>query len=161
MWSGSIRASYDDHRASKRIIQSSICSDQYSNTHITPSDNGFVRALFSAYSSHHHLTIRPEDVWFAMLSQINFYINAHAEELRDHFVSHEGKKELELKDAGNIGSYDFGVFARRMTSLLQENVKDPDFRDWVSALLRIAREIFLSLDLYCSDYADIQHNDRR
>tara|TARA_R110002003_G_scaffold104_44_gene8615 strand:+ start:36807 stop:37184 length:378 start_codon:yes stop_codon:yes gene_type:complete len=97
MWSGSIRASYDDHRASKRIIHSSICSDQYSNTHITPSDNGFVRALFSAYSSHHHLTIRPEDVWFAMLSQINFYINAHAEELRDHFVSHEGKKSSSVR----------------------------------------------------------------
>lgn len=48
-----------------------------------------------------------------------------------------------------------------MTSLLQENVKDPDLRDWVSALLRIAREIFLTLDLHCSDYADVQHNDRR
>jgi hypothetical protein len=26
---------------------------------------------------------------------------------------------------------DFGVFARRMTALIQENVKDPNFRDWI------------------------------
>jgi hypothetical protein len=26
---------------------------------------------------------------------------------------------------------DYGLFARRMTGLIQENVKDPDFRDWI------------------------------
>ncbi|KAI1785227.1 hypothetical protein LXA43DRAFT_151204 [Ganoderma leucocontextum] len=34
------------------------------------------------YRSHHHLRIRPDDVWLAILVQLNFYINAHAEELR-------------------------------------------------------------------------------
>jgi len=95
-----------------------------------------------------------------VLSQLNFYINAHAEELRDYFVSHKGKKELEIRDVGTIGSYDFGVFARRMTALIQENVKDPDFRDWVRSTadyMSVRQELILFLHFV--DHANIQHND--
>jgi hypothetical protein len=119
------------YRESKRIIQSSVSSDLFEKNHITPSDNGFVWAAFQAYNQHHHLTIRPDDVWFAILSQLNFYINAHAEELRSHFVSHEGQKELVVEDIGTIDTVDFGRLSRRMTALIQENVKDPNFRDWI------------------------------
>jgi hypothetical protein len=119
------------YRESKRIIQSSVSSDLFEKNHITPSDNGFVWAAFQAYNQHHHLTIRPEDVWFAILSQLNFYINAHAEDLRSHFVSHEGQKELVVEDIGTIDTADFGRLSRRMTALIQENVKDPNFRDWI------------------------------
>ncbi|KAF2035622.1 hypothetical protein EK21DRAFT_96816 [Setomelanomma holmii] len=86
---------------------------------------------YNAYSTHHHLTIRPDDIWFTILSQMNFYINANAEDLRAHFVAHDGQKELVIRDVGSIDTVDFGLFARRMTSLIQENVLDPDLRDWV------------------------------
>ncbi|KAF1943610.1 hypothetical protein EJ02DRAFT_432988 [Clathrospora elynae] len=125
---GSSRADYE---ASKWIIQSSISRDEYEKTHITPSQNGFVYAAFYAYNQHHHLTIRPDDVWLAILSQLNFYINAHAEELRNYFVSHKGQKELEVEDVGNIRTVDFGRLARRMTTLIQNNVNDPSFWDWI------------------------------
>jgi hypothetical protein len=118
-------------RKSKRVIQSSFSAAAFDESHISSSNNGFVHAAFQAYSSHHHLTIRPDDVWFAILSQLNFYINAHAEELRDHFVAHEGQKALVIRDIGTIETLDFGLFARRMTGLIQENVKDPNFRDWI------------------------------
>jgi hypothetical protein len=90
-----------------------------------------VYAAFDAYNQHHHLTIRPDDIWFTILSQLNFYINKHAEELRDKFVAHEGRKALIIQDVGSIETVDFGVFARRMTGLIQENVKDPNLRDWI------------------------------
>jgi hypothetical protein len=114
-----------------RIIQSSVSQSTFQDSHIAPSKNGFVISAWQAYSSHHHLTIRPDDIWFAILSQLNFYINKNAEALRDHFVAHEGQKELTIQQGGTIDTVDFGVFARSMTGLIQENVKDPDLRDWI------------------------------
>ncbi|KAG9196293.1 hypothetical protein G6011_01414 [Alternaria panax] len=120
-----------DFQNCKWIVQSSVSKDEFSNSHIIESNNGFVHAAFTAYSRHHHLIIRPEDVWFAILSQLNIYINANAEALRDHFVSHQGQKELKVEEVGNIHTVDFGVLARRMTALIQENIKDPNLRDWI------------------------------
>ncbi|CAN9265040.1 unnamed protein product [Alternaria alternata] len=86
-----------DSKNCKWIIQSSVSEDEFSKSHIVESNNGFVHAAFTAYSRHHHLVIRPEDVWFAIRSQLNVYINANAEALRDHFVSHQGQKSSESK----------------------------------------------------------------
>lgn len=97
-----------------------------------PAKNGFVSSVFKAYSHHHHLIIRPEDIWFAILTQFSFYVNAHAEELRDHFVKHEGQKELEITyDCGGRYSADFANFAQEIGKLIQENVKDAGLRDWI------------------------------
>jgi hypothetical protein len=120
-----------DSQNSKRIIQSSFPSSLFDDKHIASSSNGFVWSAVHAYSSHHHLTIRPEDIWFSILSQLSFYINAHAEELREYFVAHEGRKELEVIAVGTIDSVDFGLLAKRMTHLIQENVKDPILRSWI------------------------------
>lgn len=49
-------------------------------------------------------------------------INAHAEELRQTFVAHEGKKELEVKGLGNRYTVDFAGMARKMGYLLEKNV---------------------------------------
>jgi hypothetical protein len=118
-------------RQSRWIIQSSISPSTFEDSHISPSDNGFVYTVWQSYNTHQHLTIRPDDIWFAILSQLSFYINAHAEELRTHFVAHEGQKQLKVKAFGTIHSVDFGALARQMTGLIQENVKDPDLRDWI------------------------------
>lgn len=123
--------SYSDYQKSRQIIQSSFSQEELQEAHVSPFRNGFVYAAFHAYSKHHHLTIRPEDVWFAILSQLNFYINAHAEELRTYFVDHEGQKELTVYAVGNIHTVDFGALAKHMTSLIQDNVKDPDLQDWI------------------------------
>lgn len=62
----------------------------------TSFDNGFVAAAFHAYSNHHHLVLRPDDVWLAVTRNFADYVNAHAETMRHLFVSHEGKKDLEV-----------------------------------------------------------------
>ena len=94
-------------------------------------DNGFVRACFHAYSNHHHLTLRPEDIWFAILTQLSFHINAHAEDLRSFFVTHEGREELEVFGAGTIKTADFGPLAVKMTKEMDKFLVDPDLRQWV------------------------------
>ena len=49
-------------------------------------------------------------------------MNAHAEELRSHFVKHEGKKELVVTAAGTRYTVDFGNLANQMTGKIHENV---------------------------------------
>ena len=112
------------------LLQSSF--DSNLKTAVRPSANGFVHGAIQAYSNHHHLHIRPEDIWFAIISQLNFYINCHAEELRELFVTHQGKEELVVKfPTGTRYTIDFGVFAEEMGRLVQENVVDPSLRQWV------------------------------
>ncbi|KAF6800961.1 hypothetical protein CMUS01_15528 [Colletotrichum musicola] len=119
----------NEFRRSQRIIQSSLSG--LGETHRSPSENGFVWAAYQAYSHHHHLTIRPENIWFAILTQLSFYINANAEKLRHIFVDHKGKKELEVIDRRPMDSADFGILAERMTHMIARNVKDPELCDWV------------------------------
>ena len=120
-----------EYRRSKKIIQSSFSKADFAEQHISATDHGFVRAIRNAYSYHHHLTLRPEDIWFSILTQLNFFINAHGEELRSFFVPHEGQKELEVIDGGTIDTADFGALAVRMTSMIEKNVLDPELRTWI------------------------------
>ena len=114
----------------KTIIRTSF--DRFSSElPLHPSNNGFVRAAIAAYCDHNHLTLRPEDIWFAILIQLKSYINAHAEELRSFFVAHQGQKELWIKAAGNIHTADFGGMARMMTELMSKNVVDPELQPWI------------------------------
>lgn len=120
-----------EYSQSKYIIQTSFDKNVLHESHFTPSENGFVRAVYHAYSCHHHLTLRPEDVWFSILSQISLFVNAHAEDLRSFFVSHQGRRELGVWEFGNIQTVDFGELAVRMTDMIEENVVDPELRTWI------------------------------
>jgi hypothetical protein len=73
----------------------------------------------------------PDDVWLAVLTQFSAYVNANAEQLRDKFVEHEGKKHLALMYGGTRHTFDFGIFATGMGELLEKEVKDPSLRDWI------------------------------
>lgn len=74
------------------ILQTSF--SDISNEKIYSHPNGFVQGALRAYNNHHHLILRPDEVWISILTQFSAYVNAHAEELREMFVAHEGKKEL-------------------------------------------------------------------
>lgn len=124
-------SSSEDYLQSKRIIQTSFDQETLEDDHVSPSQNGFVRAVYNAYSYHHHLTLRPEDIWFSILSQLGFYVKAHSEELRPFFVSHKGQKELEVFEFGNLDTVSVGDLAVRMTKLIEKNVVDPELRSWI------------------------------
>lgn len=121
----------NNHRRSNGIIQSSFPEHLFEGSHILPSTNGFVYAIYRAYSRHHHLVIRPEDVWFSILTQLSFYINKHAEELRHLFVAHEGQKELEVRDYGSLYTADYQFLAQCMADKIDENVVDPELKEWI------------------------------
>jgi hypothetical protein len=104
------------------LISGSIPTENY-----VSSGHGFVDAVRFAYSRHHNLTIRPDDVWIAIATQFSTYIEKNAEELRDKFVHHIGQKELEI---GMI-DLDFAKFSLYMSDNIAENIKDPKVRKWI------------------------------
>jgi Domain of unknown function (DUF4419) len=120
------------------IIQSSF-QNITSGSNIYATRTGFPAAAVKCYNEHQHLEIRPDDIWLSILTQFNLYVNAHAEELRDMFVAHQGKKELTLylddKDFDNKDPLthraDWGKFSFKMSKLIAENIKDPSLRQWM------------------------------
>ncbi|KAL8694063.1 MAG: hypothetical protein Q9218_001241 [Villophora microphyllina] len=122
-------ACYKESNECKELLQSSFDPKEHSALEASP--NGFVHGAIKAYNQHHALLIRPEDVWFAILSQFSLFVNAHAEELRGQFVAHEGKEELELKYGASRYTMDFAVFAKQMGELIEKNVVDPELRRWM------------------------------
>jgi hypothetical protein len=125
-------ACYDQFKKCGEIFQSSLdqkVSDDSQN--IIPYRNGFVHTVIQCYNGHNALVIRPDDVWLAILTQFNFFVNGNAEQLRKQFVSHKGKKELEIQTIGTRYTVDFGFMARQMTDLIDENIVDPALRAWI------------------------------
>lgn len=88
---------------------------------------GFLTAVY-AYTNHHNLAIRPEDVWFAILSQLGFFIKANSEELRNVFVQHEGQVEIKVKDHGKES---FGALIERLKGGMAKYVNDADLDNWI------------------------------
>ncbi|KAJ7604666.1 hypothetical protein DFH06DRAFT_1020721 [Mycena polygramma] len=104
-----------------------VAEDSTLIKNVFPRSNGFVDTIISAYNQHQALVLRPDDVWIAILTQFNFYVNANAELLRANFVAHDGKKELTVTTAAFD---DFGRLAREMVGLIEKNIVDPSLRAW-------------------------------
>ncbi|CAK7207960.1 hypothetical protein SEUCBS139899_010793 [Sporothrix eucalyptigena] len=47
---------------------------------VLPSSESFVRGALQAWAEHLHLVLRPDEVWFTILSQLFFYVNSHRNE---------------------------------------------------------------------------------
>lgn len=80
-------------------------------------------------------------MWFSILTQLSFFVGAHAEELRSLFVAHEEQEDLEVTCGGNIESADFGALAVEMTMLIEKNVVDPEFRNWIVPQFKTTTEV--------------------
>ncbi|CAM6100032.1 unnamed protein product [Calypogeia fissa] len=102
-----------------------------SKSKVRPQRNGLVDTAVLAYNNHHHLIIGADDVWIAILSEFNLYVNANAETLRHFFVDHEGKQNFVVTLLGNHSTVHFGKFAKTMSNLIQKKVKDKDLREWI------------------------------
>jgi uncharacterized protein DUF4419 len=62
-----------------RILRSSISigTELINTGTVYPSDDGFVRGVIEAAAQRQHLVIRPEDVWFTVLTQLSFFMTNH------------------------------------------------------------------------------------
>jgi hypothetical protein len=115
-------------------LQSSFKDDYGDNATRTihTAQNGFLHACIRAYFEHLHLVLRPEDIWLAILTQLNMYILRNSEKLRSRFVEHEGKKFLEVPIKGSTKTgLNFPKFARKMTEKMQEHIIDKELSEWV------------------------------
>jgi hypothetical protein len=92
---------------------------------IVPSADSFIRGAIQAWGEHLHLVIRPEEVWFTILVQMNFYMNSHAEEIRHLFVDHEGQKLIYIEDKT------WYRVLIRFKDEIQALVKVPWLKDWI------------------------------
>ncbi|KAF9552927.1 hypothetical protein CPC08DRAFT_714199 [Agrocybe pediades] len=99
---------------SEELLLSSLVNPDLSR--IDPSHNGFVNTVVDAYNTHHHLVLRPDDVWIAMLGQFKLYVNAHDRQKVEPVVR---------------ATVDFENLAHQMTGLIHENVVDKDLREWI------------------------------
>jgi hypothetical protein len=116
----------------RRVLQSSFSDLKGNGETIIPYTNGLVDGIVRAFNQDLHLVLRPDDVWLAVLTQFNFFVNGKAEILRSQFVTHEGKMELAVDIRPfPLKSLDMGKFAQEMTGLIQENVKDPELKEWI------------------------------
>ena len=117
----------------KEIFQASFSESSLPQTAIRlqASASGFVGAAVEAYNNHHHLVLRPDDLWITILSQLNLYVNAHADELRHMFVKFEGKKELGVNMVGSRYTVDLPRMLEKVGNLMQKNVLDPGLREWI------------------------------
>ncbi|KYQ91415.1 hypothetical protein DLAC_08379 [Tieghemostelium lacteum] len=93
--------------------------------------HSLIHAITRAYNQHHHLIIRPDDIWIAIVSQFSIYINKNAEKLRDKFVSFEGKKELEVSAGGSLKTAPYDELTLRMSIETSKNIKDASIKDWI------------------------------
>jgi len=109
-----------------KILQTSPIDDVYTSSH----ENGFVGTLFKCYNSHHNVTIRPDDVWIAILTQFSRYVETNAEELRNKFVNFGGKKKV-FVSMPSLMTADYGLIAKDLVTEISKNIVDPNIRNWL------------------------------
>lgn len=59
--------------------------------------NSLAEASFSAYYDHRTLILSPDHIWITLTQGLANHVNQDAENLRHHFVDHEGKLKLVVK----------------------------------------------------------------
>jgi len=118
----------------KQVIQARngkiIKSTEPGNLSSPAMGNGFVGAAFSAYSNHHHLVIKPDDVWIAITTAFSLYVGTHADEMRDVFVDHSGKKKLVVKADGSLHTADYDDLISQTSDLIDKYTKG-NIREWI------------------------------
>ncbi|KAM9994838.1 hypothetical protein ACTFIY_001039 [Dictyostelium cf. discoideum] len=93
--------------------------------------NSFVYSAWESYNNHHHLVLRPDNIWMAILTQFSFYVNKNSEELREKFVDFNGKKELVVETEYPILEAPFDKLTIAMSNQIQSNIKDPSIKDLI------------------------------
>ncbi|KAG8669407.1 hypothetical protein FPOAC1_008802 [Fusarium poae] len=108
------------------LFASSFSNDVFSTGLVFPSSGGLIRGAVEAWAQHQHLVLRPEEVWFEVLVQMNLYMSVHSEKVRGLFVEHEGGKEKIVVE-GN--SWDDMVVS--FGDEIDKRVKTEWLKDWI------------------------------
>jgi hypothetical protein len=114
------------NNTAKLIMTSLSATDLSSTPGLHPSGDSFIRGAIQAWGEHLHLAIRPDEVWFTILVQLNFYMLSHADEIRDLFVSHTGQQEILIEDLT------WDRILLQFGEAIQARVKTPWLLDWLT-----------------------------
>lgn len=107
------------------VLHTSFSYLDDTHTSIIPYGNGFVDGIIRAFQQDLHLVLRPDDVWLAILTQFSFYVNGASDELRQKFVSHEGKKTISVDVTPlKFHDIDIGKLSVLFTESLKSEVKN-------------------------------------
>ncbi|ATY67497.1 hypothetical protein A9K55_000321 [Cordyceps militaris] len=90
---------------------------------VYPSSDSLVRGALEAWAQHQHLVLRPDEVWFEVLAQLNCYMAKHAEEVRHLFVDFDGHQDIVVK------AYTWRSVISSFAAEIQKRVKT----DWLEA----------------------------
>ncbi|KAM9966224.1 hypothetical protein ACTFIR_006419 [Dictyostelium discoideum] len=117
---------FNDKPQERRIVKSSFTKQsKYIGI------NSFIVSAIKAYSHHHHLVIRVDDIWMAILNQFSIYVNSNAERLREKLVDFNGKKTLTVISNVPILSAPLDQLTIHMAENIKSNIIDPSIRDWI------------------------------
>ncbi|KAF2177665.1 hypothetical protein K469DRAFT_643895 [Zopfia rhizophila CBS 207.26] len=116
----------DEFKAHKNAtVLFSSNSALLSKGEVYPTSDSFIRGTIDAWGQHQHLVIRPDEVWFSIPVQMNFYMSKNSEALRSLFVDHEGKTEIKVLDET------WELVLARFKYEIQARVKTPWLLDWI------------------------------
>lgn len=85
--------------------------------------HAFLDAVLRAYNNHEDLVLSPDDIWMLVCVQFSEHVNMHAEELRDLFVSHQGKKMLQVKTYNETSESEWSEFFALIEPEIKKNTK--------------------------------------
>jgi uncharacterized protein DUF4419 len=110
------------------------CASDRENTSDAAFGHGLLGTIFSAYSQHIPLILRPDDIWISIATAFGKYVVNHSEEMRQCFVEHEGRKELEVAVFSPFMEYTtenhWAAFVGEMEKEIRKNVTS-DVVEWL------------------------------
>ncbi|KFA55242.1 hypothetical protein S40293_04985 [Stachybotrys chartarum IBT 40293] len=126
-----LNASCPEELAATNPYQPQVLLSSFSNTDddfptdLFASSDGLVRGALEAWGQHQHLILRPDEIWFEILAQLNMYMAVHAEDLRSLFVDHEGRETIEVWE--NTWYNVVAAFADE----IQQRVRTDWLQEWI------------------------------
>ena len=62
------------------------------------SGQGFLAACMTAFAHHLPLALSPDDLWTVVINGFARHVDRHADELRHHFVAHQGQMDIRIRE---------------------------------------------------------------
>merc|ERR1712141_977702 len=95
-------------------------------------DAGLLSTIYEAYGNHYNLRTGPEDWWYTIIQTVALAIdeNSKSNKVRQFFVQHEGKKELEVivgPPPLKLDSIDYTWLFDQFSQKIEENINVPEY----------------------------------
>jgi hypothetical protein len=88
---------FERYYRSTVLCRVEACSQYYGHLVSGVPFHAFVAAVHRAFMDHRPLCLSPDAIWLLICQGVAHHITVHAEELRNRFVEHEGKLQIEVR----------------------------------------------------------------